>query len=381
VPELGEGATNATEPVRVLLVVKGLGLGGTERLLLETARARDRTRFEYDAAYLLPGKDALVPDLETEGVRTHCLGRQSSPGLDWPVRLRQLLRSRRFHIVHAHSPYPGALARIATRSLAEGSRPLLFSTEHNAYPTYSLPARWLTRATSRMDKLRIAVSRYVAESFPDRHRMRVIVQGVPLHDVRQKRERRNAMRTKMGVLPDQVLVGTVANYVNQKDYPNFFGAAQLVSRGGSRIRFCSVGQGPLAQQIESLHAAMDLEGNVELLGLQRDAVSIMAACDIVVLASRFEGLPVALMEAMALGLPVVATRVGGVPEAVRDGVEGLLVPPTRPDLLANAIDHLGADEELRQTMGAAAAERSAMFDIAATTRAIERLYHEALGHA
>jgi glycosyltransferase involved in cell wall biosynthesis len=101
---------------------------------------------------------------------------------------------------------------------------------------------------------------------------------------------------------------------------------------------------------------------------------VMAAFDLFVLASHYEGLPLALMEALVLGVPVVATRVGGIPEGVTDGVEGLLVPPSRPDLLAHAIETLARDPELRARMSTAAADRGRAFDIRGSARTMEGIY-------
>jgi glycosyltransferase involved in cell wall biosynthesis len=364
--------------IRVLVLVKGLGLGGTERLLVEAARARDCEQYEYEVAFLLPWKTALVPDFERSGIRTHCLTARGPRDISWASRLRDLLTARPFDILHAHSPYPAGIARLVTRTLPSALRPRVFTTEHNALKTYSLPTRALTVATSWIDDQRIAVSDYVANSFPDRRRVRVVVQGIMLEAVRDKRAERSAVRSELKVDPDQILVGTVANYVAQKDYPSFFEAARIVGERDTAVRFCAVGQGPLAAQIHALHAAMDLQCRVILLGAQQDAVRMMAGCDIFALASRFEGLPVALMEALALGLPIVATGVGGVPEAVRHGVEGLLVPPGRPELLADAIQQLATDRPLRLRMAAAASRRSATFDIVTAVRELEGMYRETM---
>jgi glycosyltransferase involved in cell wall biosynthesis len=209
--------------------------------------------------------------------------------------------------------------------------------------------------------------------------MQVIWQGVPLDDVGHNAGQRERVRSELGLDPGRLAIGTIANYVAQKDYPNLFEAVRRVS-GSALARFFVIGQGPLARQVESLHATTGVADRVVLLGTRSDAVSVMAGWDIFVLASRFEGLPVALMEAMAMGLPIVATEVGGVPEAVRNGIEGLLVPPGRPDLLAAAIERLAGDESLRQTMGAAARQRSAIFDIRTSTRALEQMYLSALRH-
>jgi glycosyltransferase involved in cell wall biosynthesis len=111
-----------------------------------------------------------------------------------------------------------------------------------------------------------------------------------------------------------------------------------------------------------------------LLGRRDDVSHVLAACDLFVLASKNEGLPIALVEALALGLPVVATAVGGTPEVVTDGLEGLLVPPSNPDQLASAIERLLADPELRARMSAAATERARHFDISRSVAEMESIY-------
>jgi glycosyltransferase involved in cell wall biosynthesis len=103
-------------------------------------------------------------------------------------------------------------------------------------------------------------------------------------------------------------------------------------------------------------------------------MQVAAGCDIFALASHYEGLPVAIMEALAVGLPIVATNVGGVPEAVREGIEGLIVPPHRPDLLADAIESLVDDPRRRRQMGRAARQRAHDYDIEAAVRRTEELY-------
>jgi glycosyltransferase involved in cell wall biosynthesis len=367
-------------PIRVLSLIKGLGPGGAEQLLLAAVAARDRTRFHYEVAFLLPWKTALVSEFEREGIRVHCLGESSQRTSVWAPRLRRLLCDTRFDIVHAHSPYPAGVARLVIATLPRSQRPITISTEHNAWSTYARPTRLLDRVTIGRDRAVIAVSHHVAESVrgPARSRTEVIVHGIALDRVREQRAERSTVRAELGVGDDVTLVGTVANYVVQKDYPNLFEAARLVTDRRPSVRFCAVGQGPLEIQIEDMRRAMGLEERVILTGIRPDAVRLMAGCDIFVLASQYEGLPVALMEALALGLPVVATAVGGVPRAVRDGTEALLVPPQRPDLLAAAIETVVDDKALRARLATAARSCSDQFDVTRAVRRIEAIYDEVL---
>jgi glycosyltransferase involved in cell wall biosynthesis len=124
-----------------------------------------------------------------------------------------------------------------------------------------------------------------------------------------------------------------------------------------------------------------LEDRFHLLGYREDSARILAGCDLFVLASLYEGLPLAMMEALALGLPVVATAVGGIPEGVSDGVEGLLVPPGRPDLLAEALAALVRDQPLRERMSQAAWQRADYFDIGRAVRGTEAIYRRLAGRA
>ena len=124
----------------------------------------------------------------------------------------------------------------------------------------------------------------------------------------------------------ELVIATIANFRAQKDYPNLLAAARILIDRGVAARIVAVGQGPLEAEMRALHDELDLGDRVLLLGQRDDAMRVLAACDVFTLASDNEGLPVSIMEALALGLPVVATAVGGIPEAITDGVEGLLVP-------------------------------------------------------
>jgi glycosyltransferase involved in cell wall biosynthesis len=204
----------------------------------------------------------------------------------------------------------------------------------------------------------------------------VVLQGIELEHVRAQRAERAAVRAELRLDPDALVVGTVANLRAQKAYPDLLEAALEVVERLPQVRFLAVGQGPLEAEIRSLHDQLGLGDRLLLLGHRPDAVRVMAACDVFVLASLYEGLGVAVMEALALGLPVVATAVGGVPEVVEHGREGLLVPPGRPHELAAALVTLLTDSEGRLRMAAAAAHRGAELSIDTAVRRTEAVYRE-----
>ena len=318
-----------------------------------------------------------MPDLEAAGIRVHCLGGEDPSLPAWPWRLRRLLLEGAYDVVHVHSPLVAGVTRMTVRTLPGRRRPRLVSTEHNDWSTFALPTRFLNGLTAGLDDASIAVSEQVRDSMwprKVRRRTSVVVHGVPVADAAAARADRDATRRQLGVGPDELVVTTVANFRSQKAYPDLLRAARTVVDSCPAVRFMAVGQGPLEEEIRALHAQLGLGDRFLLLGYRRDVDRVLAASDVFVLASTYEGYPVALMEAMAAGLPVVATAVGGVRHAVREGVEGLLVPPGRPALLAGALTQLLLDPGRRRGMAEAAEGRAAIFDISVAARRIEEVY-------
>jgi glycosyltransferase involved in cell wall biosynthesis len=367
-----------SRPLRILWLIKGLGPGGAEHLLVASARTRDRDQFEVEAAYLLPWKDALVEPLQALGVEVECYSVRDERDIRWLGALRRRLRERPVDVVHVHSPYVAALARVAIRTLPSDVRPAVVSTEHNAWSTFKAPTRRLNAWTARLDDATIAVSEEtrVSMSGPARERCETLVHGVDLASLRALRSERAAVRKELGLDETTIVVGTVANYHPKKDWPNLLRAARIVADSDPSIRFVSVGQGPLQVDVEALHRELELGGVVTLTGHRPDATRLMAACDMFALSSQWEGLPVAIMEALALGLPIVATSVGGVAETFTDGVDARLVEPRDPVALADAILEVAHDAQLRAKLAAASDARAEEFDAARAQRRIEEIYRQ-----
>lgn len=370
---------------RVLWVIKGLGPGGAERLLVAAAAAHDQDEFSFEVVYLLPWKKHLVDELEAAGVRCTCLDVNDERDVRWVPRLRRRLASDPVDIVHAHSPYAASFTRLAVRSLPRRVRPAMVVTEHNPWTTFKLPTRALNAITAPLDDATFAVSEETRASMWPwvRRHATTLAHGVTVEQIAAHRTQRAQVRDELGIPDDAFLVGTVANYHPKKDWPNLLEAARLVRDraaevGGRPIRFCSVGQGPLEAEVHAIHDRLGLRDTVTLTGFRPDAVRLMAACDCFMLASRWEGLPVAVMEACALGLPIVSTAVGGMRESFHDGVDALLVPAQRPDALADAVISLAQDEQLRSRLAAAAGARAADFDIRRAVERIESTYRTLL---
>lgn len=362
-------------PVRVLWVVKGLGPGGAERLLVAAARAHDPQRVQVECAYVLPHKDHLVAELEAAGVRCTCLA-TSPTNRTWPFALRRLIAGGRYDIVHAHSPLPAGVARLMARTLPPSRRPVTMSTEHNTWARHRAPTRWMNRLTSPLDAATIAVSEDAQESMSGSAAGRAVVlrHGIEIAATAAQAARREEIRAELGVGPEDVLVGMVAHVTRQKDYPNLLAATRRLLDWGVPVRVVAVGHGPLLEEMRARAAELGLADTVTFTGLRPDAVAIMAGCDIVTLASAWEGLPVTIMEALALGKPIVATAVGGVAEELHDGVDALLVPPGDSVALAAALRRAIEDPALRERLATAAATRAPEFDVRRAVATIEDIY-------
>ena len=366
---------------RVLWLTKGLGLGGAERLLTLTAARIDPARFEVEVAYLLPWKDAFVSELERAGMRTVCLGGSRGTDPRWTLRLRRLLRTRNYAIVHTHSPVPAAAARLLARSPTR-----LIHTEHNVWDRYRRPTYVANALTYPRNDAVIAVSDGVAESIrrprwvPRRYpRVETLLHGVEPDSAPRGSEARVAARRDLGIDESVPVVGTVANFTPKKDHLGLLEAFERIRTRIPEAVLLLVGSGPLEEDLRADVTSRSLNGQVRFLGSRDDVPALLPALDVFVLGSRFEGLPISLLEAMAAEVACVSTGVGGIPEAITDGVEGRLVPAGDPSALADVIIEMLHDRECRASLAAAGRARvEAEFSIQRAVRRTEEIYTDAL---
>ena len=369
-------------PARVLWLIKGLGLGGAERLLATMASKVDRQRFDIEVAYLLPWSANLRPEFDALGVRTFCLDARWTGEFGWPNRLRSLLRREDYELIHTHSPVPA----IAARLLADRSVPIVH-TEHNLWSSYRAPTYLVNAATFGRNAAAIAVSEAVRASMVrprwlDRGELPFIEtlhHGLDLDAVHRGPIARAVARSTLGVEDGRPIVGSVASFTPQKDHAGLLDAFARVRAQVPDAQLLLIGAGPLEQQVRSLVGKLGLQDHVRLLGRRTDVAELLPGFDVFVLGSRFEGLPISLLEAMASEIACVATHVGGIPEALRDGHDGRLVPPGDPETLGAAIVALLSDASARFSLATAGCERvRARFSIDRAVLRTEELYRELL---
>lgn len=366
-------------PVRVTWLIKGLGPGGAERLLVEQARATDPDAVRLDAVRIIGWKDAMVQPLADAGVTSISVGGTKGRDPRWPWLLRRHLRHERTDVLHVHSPATAAIARVVVRTMGR-RRPAVVYTEHNRWPSYRRPTRWANRVTFGLNDAALAVSDDVALSMSAGARAGtdVVVHGIDVAAT-QSRADRAAARHELGVADDAFVIGCVANCRVEKDLRTLLVAAKAMGDAHPHAVVVHIGQGPLADQLATWHRDLDCGDRVRLLGRRDDAVAVMAGFDVFTLSSSHEGLPVAVMEAMALGLPSMCTAVGGVPQALgigQDNPAGEVVPAGDPAALAAAwIGAIEAPDRLRR-YGMAALARADRFDVHAATSRLTALYRD-----
>jgi glycosyltransferase involved in cell wall biosynthesis len=367
-------------PLRVLLVIKCLGYGGAERLLVDMVGTGDRRRFAYEVAYVLRQQDALVPLVEAGGTPVHALGAAHDADLRWMAALRRLLVKGAYDVVHFHLPYAAALGQLVVASLPRTARPGVVYTEHSLWNKTKFVIRVLLHASMGSAERVVTVSQASYDALPARlqARSRMVVHGVDLSRsvalTARRAELRADVRAELGAAEDEFLFMTVANLRPEKGYDVLLDAARAIADDGLPIRIAAVGRGPMSTSLHSRHVELALGDRFQFLGQRDDVLALLAGADAFVLASRQEGLPVALMEATSVGLPIVATSVGGVPQMLEHDRDALLVPPGDSGALADAMTRLASDRELRDRLGRQAKLRSSMFDIAEANRSVGDIY-------
>jgi glycosyltransferase involved in cell wall biosynthesis len=367
--------------VNVLWLTKGLGRGGAERLLVDSLRHVDRGTFRVEVAYLLPWKDALVSDLEAQGACVRCFGNRYPFDGRWVLDLRRFVAEHAIDIVHTHMPYVGVAARLAVLP----GRPAVVHTEHNLWSRYRPPTRVANMLTYGMNQRVIAVSRAVADSIrvPPWLPVRlppvdVVYHGADLGAVHSGAGAHAHARHRLQLADDTLAIGSVGNFTAKKDQVTLLHAFATLTCDHPSARLVLVGTGPLEAQLRATAGDLGIGDRVVFTGMRDDVNQLLPGFDVFALSSRFEGLPISLLEAMATGLPCVATRVGGIPEVVHDGLDGLLVEPGDPQSLAISISKLLLDDRLRGELGANAAATARNFDLRRAVSRTQEIYESVL---
>lgn len=338
---------------RLLLVIDGMEVGGSQRQIQHLLHGLDQCRWEPELAYFR-GDSFLVEAIRLSGIAVHCLPKRSRVDLRFLLAFARLLRRGDYALVHAYS-LTAELWSLLARGMS-GRCPPLIASERSF--DLDRPAwQWrLKRIVLARSAAVIANSRAGARSTARRTGMpeamfTIVANGLEA-PVPVGADARKALRDTLGAPQGRLLGLFVGRLVPAKDLPCLI-RAMAMTPPGQRPWIALAGDGPQRMAMERLAADCGVDRDLRFLGEQDDATGLMQAADFLVLPSRFEGLSNALLEAMAAGCPVIASRVGGTPELVEDGQTGLLFPAGDAGALAAALTRL-ADPALRARLADAA---------------------------
>lgn len=343
------------QPVRVVHLVSMLRVGGMERGVIKIVNGLDRAEVE-SAIASFHDPDATRNEVAPH-VPVHVMGKRQGNDPRVVFRLARLFRRQRIDIVHTHNwgtLVEGFLAARLARV------PAFVHGEHGTMETGRVNLRVQGAVWRRATRV-LSVSSRLADRMADRvgfprERIHVIRNGASLD--RFGSVPRAEARQSLGLSAGELVIGTVGRLVPVKDHATLLRAGARLDAEGHPCRILIVGEGPLREATASLGGELGLADRLVLIGARPDVERVLAALDVFVLSSRSEGLSNTILEAMAAGLPVVATHVGGADELVVEGETGLLVPSNDPAALAGAVGRLLSNPALRQTMGEAAQARA-----------------------
>jgi glycosyltransferase involved in cell wall biosynthesis len=383
--------------IKVVRVIARLNMGGPAlHVAYLTAGLRERG---YDttlvAGTLASGEDSMAFVADSLGVDVASipqLGREISPLRDLVavVRLASLLRRDRPQILHTHTAKAGTVGRLAAVLAGDARPPIIVHTFHGHVlrgyfgPLRSRLFRLLERALATRTTALIAVSPQVRDDLvalrvAPREKFAVVRLGIELGQRVGSSDGRTETRRYLGIAPERFTVGWVGRMTAVKRTDDVLDSFKQLRDRGVDAALCLVGDGPDREHLERRAHDLGVIRDTLFLGYQEDVAPLYAAFDALVLPSGNEGTPVSVIEALAAGTPVVATRVGGVPDVVRDGEDGFLVDPGDTRALAERLVALATDDALRERVGAAARERVvARYAVERLVDDIDRLYRSLL---
>lgn len=369
-------------PINVMRVITWLPVGGIERRLVALLPRLDSERFNVSLVCIRE-RGPLADELEAAGIPVHLVPFRKRWDLAALRQLADLMREKRIDIVHSHMYRSNVPATVAARMAGVKH---VWTQVHNV-------GTWETPRQAMMDRFLclwrdgvIAVSERVREDVMKRlhlspRRARLIYNGVDIRRFSEARALRGQVRAQLKVTDRETVFLFAARLVEQKRAQDFLSAFATLQResGGARLRAWILGDGPLLGELQAQAAALPSPGAVTFFGKRADVEAFMAGADVFVLPSTKEGFSNALVEAMASGLAIVATDVGGNAEAIRDGIDGLIVPPLNVKTLTAAMRRMAGEPTFRRAMALSAGRRAEEFSLERMLLAVENLYLETMG--
>ncbi len=333
--------------IKILHIIKSLGRGGAEMLLPETLAIHNKEKFEFHYIYFLPWKNQLVDSIKNQGGKVTCLPANNNLQLLSKYKLiAKYVKDNQIDLIHAHLPWAGFVSRFVHK---KNGIPVIY-TEHNMQERYHIATKLLNKWTYNWQSLAIAVSSDVKKSIVENIKPSIPVQtllnGVNTDKFKQDDNERSRIRKALNIPQDATVIGNVAVFRFQKRLVEWLQLQKQITDKFPGVYGILVGAGPLEEEIKKELYRLKLEDKVFLPGLQTDVKPYMSAMDIFMMSSEFEGLPIALLEAMSMETAVVTTDAGGIKELIRHEKDGLICDVEQWKDLENLAGLLLEDREL-----------------------------------
>lgn len=363
--------------VKVMHFISSGGLFGAENVLLNLAANMDKEIYHPIVAAI---QDGRVPNLQVaekaRELKIPVKVFQSKGRIDFDTvgKLRRCLIAHKIDVLHTHNYKSDIIGTLATRNLnvklvatAHG-----FTDTNSKVSTYEKLDRWFLK--KYFDRVVV-----VADSVLGAIKKTTIRNGIDVKKFQQSVSSRLEIRKKYGIKDDEIVIGTVGRFSVEKNQKLLLAAADEICKKNSKIKIMIIGEGPEGEQLKSKVRAYGLDGQVIFTGLIKNVVPFYKAFDIFTLTSLTEGVPMTILEAMASGTPVVATRVGGIPQIIEHGQTGLLVDSNDLKGLYLAFEQLIYDSALRKKLAEAAFQFvQKEYSLEEMTKAYSQIYQEAL---
>jgi L-malate glycosyltransferase len=364
------------QKIKILHIIKSLGRGGAEMLLPETLKIHDTSRFEFHTIYFLPWKNQIVEPIESAGGKVTCFSASNNIKLllQYP-KVIEYCQHHNIDVIHCHLPWAGFLGRLV---FDKTKIPVVY-TEHNMQERYHVATKKINQFTFNSQSLVLGVSEDVSNSIKKninpKISVRTLLNGVNTESFRKNSNLGNKTREELGIPEDALVIGNVAVFRFQKRLMEWLQIFKEIEAKSSHVYGIIVGAGPLEKEIKAEIKKLKLEKKVFLPGLKTDVKPYFSAMDIFMMSSSFEGLPIALLEAMSMECAIVSTDAGGIKEVIRNGNDGLTCKVEEWESLANLCENLIEDPGKLLEFKKAARERAVdSFSLKKMVDSLEEIY-------
>ena len=364
------------QKIKILHIIKSLGRGGAEMLLPENLKIHDQSKFEFQYIYFLPWKDQMVESIESAGGKVTCFSASNNIKLMQQYSgVIEYCKTNEIDLIHCHLPWAGFLGRLI---FAITKIPVVYS-EHNMQERYHFITKTINRFTFNSQSLALGVSEDVTTSIKKNIHpkipVKILLNGANTDAFRRDIAAGIAVKQELGIPENALVIGNVAVFRFQKRLIEWLQVFKEIEGRNPNVYGILVGAGPLEDDIKTELRKLKLEKKVFFPGLKKDVKPYFSAMDIFMMSSSFEGLPIALLEAMSMECAIVSTDAGGIKEVIRDKQDGLTCKVEEWKKLSDLCQILIEDPEKLGNYKKAARERAVnSFSLKRMVDSLEEIY-------